>query len=240
MAYRLFKNQRKGTWYYVRRVPIEYSHVDPRGTIRRTTGIRIANDQHGVAARRVAEGFDAAEESRWAGLAGDGTAMATAEYLAACQAATKLGNPHRYRSKPRAVIAELLERIERLERGNVGKDKANVAALLDAAPIPDLTFRQCAEQYIDTHKAGWSQRQARRAVAIVTRAIRLPYDRQSCRSRNCPAAPAHKRSRRCSIRSGTPRRPRHRGCAAALRRFSTGRGRKASATATIRRDGKDT
>ena len=156
MAYRLFKNQRKGTWYYVRRVPIEYSHVDPRGTIRRTTGIRIANDQHGVAARRVAEGFDAAEESRWSGLTGNHTAMATAEYLAACQAATKLGVSAPLPQQATRVIAELLERIERLERGNVGDHRANVAALLDAAPIPDLTFRQCAEQYINAHKAGWS------------------------------------------------------------------------------------
>src|ERR1700691_5385910 len=108
MAYRLFKNQRKGTWYYVRRVPIERSHLDPRGTIRRTTGIRIANDQHGVAARRVAEAFDAAEESRWRGLAGDGTAMATAEYLAACQAATRLGVSAPLPQQAERTIAELL------------------------------------------------------------------------------------------------------------------------------------
>jgi hypothetical protein len=54
------------------------------------------------------------------------------------------------------TIAELLERIERLERGKVAKDKFNVAALLDAAPVPELTFRKCAEQYIESHKAGWS------------------------------------------------------------------------------------
>ena len=48
-------------------------------------------------------------------------------------------------------------RIERLERGKISRgQEASVAALLDAAPIPELTFRQCAEQYIDLHKAGWS------------------------------------------------------------------------------------
>ncbi len=54
------------------------------------------------------------------------------------------------------TIEELLARIERLEHGNVAEDRHNVAALLDAAPIPELTFRQCAEQYIESHKAGWS------------------------------------------------------------------------------------
>jgi integrase len=156
MAFRLHKNKHKATWYFVRRVPLHYQHLDPRGTIRRTTGVRIVNDPHGVAARRVAEGFDAAEESYWAGLGGDGAAKATAEYLAACQAATKLGVSAPLPLQATRTIAELLDRIERLERGNVAEDKANVAALLDAAPIPELTFRQCAEQYIDSHKAGWS------------------------------------------------------------------------------------
>jgi integrase len=156
MTFRLFKNRRKATWYYVRRVPLQYQRLDPRGTIRRTTGVRLGNDPHGVAARRVAEGFDAAEESYWAGLAGDSAAKATAEYLAACQAATKLGVSPPLPQQATRVIAELLDRIERLERGNIAEDKNNVAALLDAAPIPDLTFRQCAEQYIESHKAGWS------------------------------------------------------------------------------------
>ena len=87
MAYRLYKNTHKSTWYYVRRVPLQYQRLDPRGTIRRTTGVRIGNDPHGVAARRVAEGFDAAEESHWAGLSGDSTAKPMAEYQAACEAA---------------------------------------------------------------------------------------------------------------------------------------------------------
>ena len=156
MAFRLHKNRLKSTWYYVRRVPLQYQHLDPRGTIRRTTGVRISNDPHGVAARRVAEGFDAAEASYWAGLAGDANAKAMAEYQAACEAAKKLGVSPPLPEQAMRTIAELLDRIERLEREKVADDKANVAALLDAAPIPALTFRQCAEQYIASHEAGWS------------------------------------------------------------------------------------
>jgi integrase len=156
MAYRLYKNTHKSTWYYVRRVPLQYQRLDPRGTIRRTTGVRIGNDPHGVAARRVAEGFDAAEESHWAGLSGDSTAKPMAEYQAACEAAKKLGVSPPLPEQATRTIAELLDRIERLERGKVAEDRASVAALLDAAPIPSLTFRQCAEQYIASHTAGWS------------------------------------------------------------------------------------
>jgi integrase len=156
MAFRLFKNRRKATWYFVRRVPLQYQHLDPRGMIRQTTGIRIGADPHGVAARRVAEGMDAALESYWSNLATGGAAKAMAEYQAACQAATKLGVSAPLPQQAMRTIEELLSRIERLEHGKIAEDKNNVAALLDAVPIPELTFRQCAEQYIDAHKAGWS------------------------------------------------------------------------------------
>jgi integrase len=157
MAFRLHKNKQKSTWYFVRRVPLQYQRLDLRGMIRQTTGVRISTDPRGVAARRVAEGMDSALESYWSGLSsGGGTAKVMAEYQAACLAATMLGVSAPLPQQAMRTIAELLDRIERLERGNVGEDKANVAALLDAAPIPELTFRQCAEQYIDSHKAGWS------------------------------------------------------------------------------------
>jgi integrase len=156
MAFRLHKNRRKNTWYYVRRVPFQYQHLDKRGTIRETTHVRISADPHGVAAGRVREGMDVALESYWSNLAAGGAAKAMAEYQAACQAATKLGVSPPLPQQGQRTIEELLRRIEMLERGKIAEDRNNVAALLDAAPIPDLTFRQCAEQYIESHKAGWS------------------------------------------------------------------------------------
>jgi integrase len=158
MAFRLHKNKRKNTWYYVRRVPLEYQHLDQRGTIRETTHVRISADPHGLAAGRVREGMDAALESYWSKLAAGGAAKAMAEYEAACQAATKLGVSPPLPQQAQRTIEELLARIERLERGQIAEDKNNVAALLDAAPIPELTFRQCAEQYIESHKPEWSNK----------------------------------------------------------------------------------
>jgi integrase len=156
MAFRLHKNKQKATWYFVRRVPLHYQHLDPRGMVRQSTGIRIGADPHGVAARRVAEGMDSALESYWSGLSSGGTAKAMVEYQAACLAATMLGVSAPLPQQAQRTIEELLARIERLEHGKIAEDRNNVAALLDAAPIPELTFRQCAEQYVESHKAGWS------------------------------------------------------------------------------------
>jgi hypothetical protein len=157
MAFRLFKNKRKSTWYFARRVPVQYQHLDPRGIVRQTTGVRIATDPHAFAARRIAERMDSVLETYWSDLAGSGARRkAMADYQAAMQAAIRLGVSPPLPQQAQRTIEELLARIERLERGKVAEDKANVMALLDAAPMPDLTFRESAEQYIESHKAGWS------------------------------------------------------------------------------------
>ncbi|HEY1748397.1 MAG TPA: site-specific integrase [Xanthobacteraceae bacterium] len=153
---RLVKRKNVGVWYFVRRVPQEYQALDKRTTVQQSTGVAIRADPHGTAARRVAERMDAALESYWRGLAGDNVAKAMAEYQAACIAATKLGVTPPLPQQGMRSVEELLARIERLEHGKTAEDRASVAALLDAAPIPDLTFRQCAEQYIAAHKAAWS------------------------------------------------------------------------------------
>jgi integrase len=157
MAFRLYKNRRKSTWYYARRVPLQYAHLDPRGIVRQTTGVRIATDPHAVAARSIAAQMDTALESYWADLAGSGARRkALADYQAAMQAAIRLGVSPPLPQQGQRTVEELLRRIEMLERGKIAEDRNNVAALLDAAPVPELTFRDCAEQYIEAHKAGWS------------------------------------------------------------------------------------
>jgi integrase len=153
---RLVKRVKSGTWYYVRRVPQEYQAFDPRTIIQKSTDVRISDDPRGVKARRVANGIDSALEVYWKSLAIEGPAKALAEYQAACHAAVKLGVSPPLQDKSERTIAELLERIEMLQRGRIAEDTNNVAALLDDAPSPKLTFRQCAEQYIESHKAGWS------------------------------------------------------------------------------------
>ncbi len=147
MTFRLHKNKRKSTWYYVRRVPLHYAQHDQRVIIRQTTGVRIADDPHGVSAGRIAEQIDKALEKYWVDLAGTGARKALAEYEAACRAAARLGISPPLPQQATRTIDELLARIEQLERGHVAEDRHAVAALLDAVPVPELTFRQSAEQY---------------------------------------------------------------------------------------------
>jgi integrase len=157
MAFRLYKNKRKSTWYYARRVPLQYAHLDRRTIVRQTTGVRIALDPHAVQARTKAAQMDSVLETYWADLAGSGARRkALADYQAAMQAAIRLNVSPPLPQQAQRTIEELLARIERLERGKVAEDRNNVAALLDAAPIPELTFREASEQYMESHKAGWT------------------------------------------------------------------------------------
>jgi integrase len=153
---RLVKRKSVGVWYYVRRVPQEYEHLDQRTIVQQSTGVRIRDDPRGVRARRVAENMDDALENLWRSRTTEGPDKALAEYRAACAAAVKLGVSPPLPDKRDRLIADLLDRIDMLKRGRVAEDTNNVAALLDDAPLPALTFRQCAEQYIESNRAGWS------------------------------------------------------------------------------------
>jgi integrase len=152
---RLVKRKKVGVWYYVRRVPQQYQSRDQRTIVQQSTGVRISDDPRGAKARRVADSLDRALESHWQALETRPN-RALAEYQAACKAAVKLGVSPPLQDKNERLIADLLDRIEMLQRGKIADDPNNVAALLDDAPLPALTFQECAEQYIDAHKAGWS------------------------------------------------------------------------------------
>ena len=79
------------------------------------------------------------------------------DYEAARNAARKLGISEPIADAAQRTIMELLDRIERLEGGHA-KDRASVLAVYDAAPRPAVTFKQCAEQYIESHRASWSSK----------------------------------------------------------------------------------
>jgi hypothetical protein len=59
------------------------------------------------------------------------------------------------------TIAQLLARIEKLETAlrdrtvNYDDKRAAALATFAAASKPAITFRECAEQYIEGQKAGW-------------------------------------------------------------------------------------
>jgi integrase len=93
-------------------------------------------------------------ESYWLSLMDGDTGRAVAEYQTARNAARQMRiGPIEYAAQ--RTIAELLDRIEKLT-GKRADDRASVLAVYDAVPRPVLTFRQAAEQFIESQRPAWS------------------------------------------------------------------------------------
>jgi integrase len=146
--------KRAGFWRFVRRVPKEYAALDPRGIVQHSTRIRVADDPRAISATRKASELNRDLETYWRGLLDGDTAQAVRDYEAARNASRRLGISEPIDDATKRTIAELLDRIEKLT-GNRGDDRAAVLSVYDAAPKPGITFRQCAEEYIEAHKPSW-------------------------------------------------------------------------------------
>jgi integrase len=149
-----FLTKRGSFWRFCRRVPQEYAHLDTRGIVQESTKIRIADDPKAIRASQKANRLNADLESYWRGLAAGKSAEAVRDYEAARRAAKRLQISAPIDDATRRTVAEILDRLETLT-GNRAEDRANVLAVFDAAPKPEITFRECATQYIESHKAAW-------------------------------------------------------------------------------------
>jgi integrase len=150
-----FLVKRDGFWRFVRRVPKDYEQFDRRGIVQQSTKVRIADDPHAIRAKQVAHDLNAALERYWRDLVESDSAQAVRDYEAARSAARRLRISEPIAQADQRTIAALLERIEKLE-GKPNNDRSSVLAVYDAAPRPNLTFRQCAQRFIEDHKPGWS------------------------------------------------------------------------------------
>ena len=149
--------RRGGFWYAVRRVPKEYAELDRRVIVQQTTGIRVADDPRAIRAKPAADRINKDLEQHWRRLAsGEDTRQAEIDYRAARIAASRMNIAAPIDDPTSRTIAELLERIRKLEALNLTHDRGSVLAVYDAAPSPAVTFRECAEQYIEAHKPSWS------------------------------------------------------------------------------------
>jgi integrase len=147
--------RRGGFWRFVRRVPKEYAQLDPRGIVQQSTKVRVADDPRAIRARKVAQGYNDALETYWRDLVESDSAQAVRNYEAARMAARKIRVSEPIADAAKRTIAELLDRIEKLT-GNRAEDRPSALAVYDAAPKPGITFRQCAERFIEAHRPGWS------------------------------------------------------------------------------------
>jgi integrase len=153
--------KRAGFWRFVRRVPKEFRAFDKRGIVQHSTKIRIADDPRSIRAGEVAERMNGALESYWRDLIESDQAQAVADYEAAMNAARRIGVSAPIDDASKRTIAELLDRIEKLENklggvNTLADDRSAVLAVYDAAPKPAMTFKQCAERYIEAIGPGWS------------------------------------------------------------------------------------
>jgi hypothetical protein len=55
-------HKRDGIWYFVRRVPAEFAHLDQRGLVRVSTEIAVADDPRGVRLAAVVEKLSAEQD----------------------------------------------------------------------------------------------------------------------------------------------------------------------------------
>jgi integrase len=147
-------------WWFVRRVPTEFAELDKRVIVQQSTKVRCADDPNAIRARQRMHELNGDLERFWRDLAkGGDTAQAVQDYAASIKAARKLGLSQPIDDSAKRTTDDLLARIERLEAmlSNVsaGSARAEVLATYDAAPKPDITFRECAAQFIATQRSGW-------------------------------------------------------------------------------------
>ena len=108
-----FLTCRGSTWHFVRRVPSEFAALDPRGVIRHSTRIKIAEDRHGRRALRVAHTLNQQLEGFWKELATGQSKADLTRYDQTRRHARSLGYDYIPNSDLLALPQE--KRLERLE-----------------------------------------------------------------------------------------------------------------------------
>ena len=137
-----FLTRRNGSWHFVRRVPVEFATLDPRGIIKHSTKIKIANDRAGRRAARVADRLNEELERYWKGLTEGKASAQLNAYEATRKRARALGYDYLDVDQLLDQPSERrVERIEALVAKGVANDPAAASALLggEKRPVPRLS-----------------------------------------------------------------------------------------------------
>jgi len=62
-----YLTKRSGVWHFVRRVPLEYAALDPRGVINHSTHVLVGQDRRGTKAAKAADEMNRDLEALWRG-----------------------------------------------------------------------------------------------------------------------------------------------------------------------------
>ncbi|MCC8936870.1 integrase [Bradyrhizobium sp. Arg68] len=149
---------RHGVWHFLRRVPVEYEHLDTRGNVKLSTKIKVAADRKGIKAGQVAARMNGTLEAYWRGLADQKTAEAKQTYLDAVKLARSLGLDYQTPSVgASAPIDEVLRRIETLILGGMLDNPALSRAAMGALEKPPIMLSQLYDEYEITQKLAISK-----------------------------------------------------------------------------------
>jgi integrase len=142
-------HKRKGHWYLVRRVPLEFAAVDPRGIVYLTTGIRILDDPTGRQARQAVRKLDQELTRFWHDKRAGRDVDAQARFSEARTLSARMGFPY----VPAAEAArslpadDILRRLETLEAHGKVESEAHVAALLGGVAKPVLMCSEMVDEF---------------------------------------------------------------------------------------------
>lgn len=143
-----FLTRRGSTWHFVRRVPAPFVALDPRGIVRQSTRIRIADDRTGRRAARIAQKLNEELEIFWHGLSQGQSAAQADAYEAARRRARALGFEYLESAQLLALPLErCLERLEALVSKGVADDPIARAAVLGTEKRPTFRLSKLFEEY---------------------------------------------------------------------------------------------
>lgn len=130
-------------YYYVKRVPERFKHVDPRSQVR----IPLRTDSR-AEAMKLAPQVEAELFAHWEALAAGEKAAAAEHYEAARNLARARGFVYRPIEQIAAgPLNDLLARLEDLARSGVVPTRAEAEAILGAVPEPSALLSKAFEEY---------------------------------------------------------------------------------------------
>lgn len=174
--------KRAGFWHFARRVPQSLANLDPRGVVKQSTKIRVADDPRGVRAARAASRLNHDLEIYWRGLADGQSAESRRRYDEARKRARSFGFDYKEASSfSQDDLANLYGRLQALKKADRLSDPDAVAAVLGGEKKPSMKLSELFEEFETLEKsslAGFSPDQVRkwrlpkkRAIANLTEVI---------------------------------------------------------------------
>jgi integrase len=130
---------RDGVWHYYRRVPAHFVPLAKCATVKLSTKIKVAKDQTGSKASRVAARLNAVQEAYWRGLSEKKAADATQAYTDAVKLARSFGmdylQPAEWAAKP---FHEVRERVQAVMADGRIEDAAIRKAIMGGVDRPRI------------------------------------------------------------------------------------------------------